>query len=103
MSRQKLVRLHALHDTLSQPFSYATVAVVRAALTRILLPVSAAVDLLGPWNVLQMADPDYILAAWKTQHSHYHKGRQHIWSHCSTPSAWRQACAMLTASLAPLS
>ena len=30
--------------------------------------------MLGPFNVLQLADPDYVLAAWKTQHSHYHKG-----------------------------
>ena len=29
---------------------------------------------LGPFNILQLADPDYILAAWKTQHAHYHKG-----------------------------
>ena len=30
--------------------------------------------MLGPFNVLQLSDPDYVLAAWKTQHSHYHKG-----------------------------
>ena len=30
--------------------------------------------MLGPFNVLQLTDPDYVLAAWKTQHSHYHKG-----------------------------
>ena len=29
---------------------------------------------LGPWIVLQLSDVDYVLAAWKTQHSHYHKG-----------------------------
>ena len=30
--------------------------------------------MLGPFNVLHLSDPDYVLAAWKTQHSHYHKG-----------------------------
>ena len=31
--------------------------------------------MLGPFNVLALSDPDYVLAAWKTQHTqHYHKG-----------------------------
>ena len=30
--------------------------------------------MLGPFNILQLADPDYVLAAWKTQHSNYSKG-----------------------------
>ena len=30
--------------------------------------------MLGPFNMLSMSDPDYVLAAWKAQSSHYHKG-----------------------------
>ena len=31
--------------------------------------------MLGPFNILLLCDPDYVLAAWKTQHSqNYHKG-----------------------------
>ena len=30
--------------------------------------------MLGPFNMLSMADPDYVLAAWKTQRSQYDKG-----------------------------
>jgi hypothetical protein len=28
----------------------------------------------GPFNVLHLADPDLVLAAWKTQHHFFHKG-----------------------------
>lgn len=30
--------------------------------------------MLGPFNMLGLGDPDYVLAAYKTQHQHYHKG-----------------------------
>ena len=30
--------------------------------------------MLGPFNVVQVVDPDYVLAIWKTMHSHYFKG-----------------------------
>ena len=30
--------------------------------------------MLGPFNLVSLADPDYVLAAWKTQHQHYYKG-----------------------------
>ena len=46
--------------------------------------------LLGPFNLLTLSDPDYVLAAWKTQHTaNYHKGvfaksRTHPHTHWAT-------------------
>ena len=40
--------------------------------------------MLGPFNMLSLGDPDYVLAAWKTQNQHYSKVTQHTLRHHST-------------------